>query len=185
MALELYDAIGHGYRALRWPDARIGAAIEDALGDSRRVANVGAGGGSYEPAGRMRVAVEISREIIAQCSPQAAPALRASATALPFADGAVDASLAILTVHHWPDRLRGLREMLRVARDRAVVLTWNPAAPGFCIFGLDIAKLLGFPWSTIESTFSWLAVSLGSSAVRTASCPSVLSRDPGSGPTVA
>jgi SAM-dependent methyltransferase len=42
---------------------------------------------------------------------------------LPFADGAFDAALAILTTHHWTDPLRGLAEMHRVSR-RQVVLTW-------------------------------------------------------------
>jgi hypothetical protein len=31
----------------------------------------------------------------------------------------------VLTVHHWPDRVRGLAELARVARDRVVILTWD------------------------------------------------------------
>jgi hypothetical protein len=57
---ELYDAIGHGYRDLRRPDARIAAAILEGLGDAATIVNVGAGTGSYEPAGRPVVAVEPS-----------------------------------------------------------------------------------------------------------------------------
>jgi hypothetical protein len=37
----------------------------------------------------------------------------------------------VLTVHHWADRARGLAEMARVARDRVVALTWDPASTGF------------------------------------------------------
>jgi SAM-dependent methyltransferase len=50
------------------------------------------------------------------------------AEALPFADGAFDAALAVLTVHHWRDRARGLAEVARVAARRVVLFTWDPAA---------------------------------------------------------
>jgi SAM-dependent methyltransferase len=49
---------------------------------------------------------------------------------LPFRDGAVDSSLAILTVHHWRDQAAGLRELRRIARRRIVVLTWDPDSRG-------------------------------------------------------
>jgi hypothetical protein len=45
----LYDAIGKGYADFRKPDPRIAAAINLALGDARRIVNIGAGAGSYEP----------------------------------------------------------------------------------------------------------------------------------------
>jgi SAM-dependent methyltransferase len=88
------------------------------------VINVGAGAGSYEPADRRVVAVEPSREMIRQRPAAAAPVVQASATALPFRAGAFDAALAVLTVHHWPERAAGLAELRRVARDRVVILTW-------------------------------------------------------------
>ncbi len=37
----------------------------------------------------------------------------------------------MLTVHHWPDRARGLAELGRVARRRIVLVTWDPAFNGF------------------------------------------------------
>ena len=128
---QLYDTIGVGYRALRRPDPRIAAAIVNALGPAASVVNVGAGAGSYEPDDRRVVAVEPSREMIRQRPAGAAPVVQASATALPFRAGAFDATLAVLTVHHWPDRARGLAELRRVARDRVVILTWEPDAAGF------------------------------------------------------
>jgi SAM-dependent methyltransferase len=128
---HLYDRIGVGYRAHRRPDPRIAAAILGALGDARSIVNVGAGAGSYEPPDRAVTAVEPSREMIRQRPPGSARVLQASATALPFADDAFDAALAVLTVHHWPDRARGLAELRRVARQRVVVLTWDPGAAGF------------------------------------------------------
>ena len=59
--------------------------------------------------------------MLAQRPVGAAPAVQATAEALPFADGAFDAAMAILSDHHWPDRAGGLRELRRVARRRAVV----------------------------------------------------------------
>ncbi len=87
---------------------------------------MGAGAGSYEPAGRDVTAVEPSQAMIDQRPPSAAPCVRAAAEALPFADGSFDAALAVMTVHHWDDLDRGLAELRRVARDRVVILTWDP-----------------------------------------------------------
>jgi SAM-dependent methyltransferase len=53
------------------------------------------------------------------------PVAQAVAEWLPFPDSTFDSALAILTVHHWQDPLRGLAEMQRVARLRVVVLTWD------------------------------------------------------------
>lgn len=101
------------------------------LGEARTVANFGAGAGSYEPADRVVVAVEPSPTMIGQRLPGAAPAVRASALSLPFPDASFDAALAVLTVHHWPRRRVGLRELRRIACDRVVILTCDPAGPGF------------------------------------------------------
>jgi SAM-dependent methyltransferase len=90
------------------------------------VVNVGAGTGSYEPADREVTAVEPSQAMIEQRPPSAVPCVRAAAEALPFADGSFDAALAVMTVHHWDDLHRGLAELRRVARDRVVILTWDP-----------------------------------------------------------
>lgn len=92
--------------------------------------NVGAGAGSYEPSDKLVVAVEPSRVMIQQRAQDAAPAVQASAMALPFRDGAFDASLAVLTIHHWPDWQRGIQELRRVARGRVVIVTWDPAHHG-------------------------------------------------------
>lgn len=124
--MDRYDLIGHGYRHQRLPDPRIASAIAAALGDARTVLNVGAGTGSYEPADRRVVAVEPSWEMIQQRPTGAAPAVRAVAETLPFADATFDATLAVLTVHHWSSLGVGLAELRRVSR-RQVVLTWDQA----------------------------------------------------------
>jgi SAM-dependent methyltransferase len=126
----VYDRIGSGYTGTRRPDPRIAAAIGAALGDARTLVNVGAGAGAYEPRDRRVVAVEPSRAMIGQRPTGAAPCIQAVAECLPFRDGAVDASLAVLTIHHWTDQAAGLAELRRVARRRVVVFTWDPVAHG-------------------------------------------------------
>ena len=126
----LYDEIGPGYPATRREDPRIAAAIEEALGDARTVVNVGAGTGNYEPRERDVTAAEPSAAMIAQRPPGAAPCVRAAAEDLPFGDGAFDAAMAVMTIHHWRDVGRGLAELRRVARDSVVVFTWDPALAG-------------------------------------------------------
>ena len=122
--MAVYDRIGVTYAQTRRPDPRIDAAIRAALGGARSVVNVGAGSGSYEPPETV-LAVEPSEVMIAQRPAGLAPAVQATAEAIPLSDGAVDAALAVLTIHHWPDLARGFAEMRRVA-GRVVVLTLGP-----------------------------------------------------------
>jgi SAM-dependent methyltransferase len=125
---HLYDRIGVGYAAVRREDPSIAAALHAALGDARTIVNVGAGTGSYEPRDRDVVAVEPSPAMLSQRPVGAAPAVQATAERLPFADGAFDAAMAILSDHHWPERAAGLRELRRVARRRAIVFQCELAA---------------------------------------------------------
>ncbi len=131
--MAVYDAIGRGYSAFRRPDPRIASAIVAALGDAVSVVNVGAGAGSYEPCDRPVRAVEPSEVMIRQRPPGAAPCLQGTAEALPIETASTDAAMAILSAHHWTDLEGGFREMARVARRLAVLLTWVPPpdAPPF------------------------------------------------------
>jgi SAM-dependent methyltransferase len=99
--------------------------VHAALADARSVVNVGAGAGSYEPAGRDVTAVEPSAAMRAQ---RTTSAIDATAEALPFPDDAFDAALATVTIHQWPDLDRGLRELRRVARGPVVILTFDGEA---------------------------------------------------------
>lgn len=118
-----YDEIGKGYRSKRLPDPRLAAMIHEAIGEAATVLDVGAGSGSYEPSDRSVVAVEPSGVMLAQH--QGSRRVRGVAERLPFGDGAFDAAMAILTVHHWEDLSAGLAELRRVAR-RQVLFTWDP-----------------------------------------------------------
>lgn len=121
-----YETIGTGYARTRREDPRLRARIHAALGDARTVVNVGAGAGSYEPLDRHVIAIEPSDVMAAQRPPGLAPALRGTAGELLLRDRAVDAAMALLTIHHWDDqRERGVRELRRVARGPVVILTFD------------------------------------------------------------
>ena len=128
---QLYDQIGKHYRWFRRPDARLNSRIQKALRGARSVVNVGAGTGSYEPRAGVVLAVEPSLTMIAQRADDAAPVVQAQANDLPFTARSFDAAMAILTIHHWGNWEQGLAELQRVSRERVVILTWDPEAPGF------------------------------------------------------
>jgi SAM-dependent methyltransferase len=125
MAAEMrYDTIGVGYTATRRTEPRIAARIWAALGNANTIVNVGAGTGSYEPPDRDMTAVEPSAVMRAQRPAGAARCVAATADSLPFRDQSFDAAMAVLSDHHWPDPIAGLREMRRVAR-RVVVFNFD------------------------------------------------------------
>lgn len=138
-----YDTIGVDYANLRKPDPRIAAQIHAALGDAKTVVNVGAGAGAYEPTDRAVTAVEPSQTMIDQRPADYGHAIQGVAEDLPFADNSFDAAMASLTIHHWSDQSRGLREMRRVARGPVVVFTFDPAPQDFWLFNYfpDLATL--------------------------------------------
>jgi SAM-dependent methyltransferase len=154
----IYDRIGLRYAQRRRPDPRIAARLHQALGDARKVVNVGAGSGSYEPANRHVVAVEPSEVMIKQRPRDAAPVVRAVAEALPFENDQFDAALAVLTVHHWTDSKRGLAELRRVAR-RQVIFTWDPTHLARFWFTRDYlpeAVALDAGFTTLQATVALL-----------------------------
>ncbi len=124
-----YDQEGHNYSHYRRTDERVAAYVHKALGDSKTVLNVGAGGGSYEPADRYVISVEPSSTMRAQrAANNKLPAIIGKADTLPFDDNAFDASMAIATIHHWPEIDKGLKEMRRVTKGPVVVMTFDPDA---------------------------------------------------------
>ncbi len=119
-----YDLLAEKYKKHRRPDPRIASSIWAHLNGARRVLNVGAGIGSYEPGGCEVVAVEPSDEMISLRSESTATLVRGHAEELPFRTCRFDAAMAVLTIHHWSDIQKGLREIIRVTRGKIVLLTW-------------------------------------------------------------
>ena len=117
-----YDEIGRTYSRTRRADPRIAAQVAAALGDAETVLNVGAGSGNYEPGDRRVVGLEPSMTMIRQRPAGAAPAVQGVAEQLPFPDGAFDAVMGTLTLHHWTDLAAGLAEARRVSRRQAFLL---------------------------------------------------------------
>jgi SAM-dependent methyltransferase len=129
-----YDTIGQGYRNYRLPDVRIAKLLDEALNGASTVLNIGAGAGSYEPVDRPVVALEPSWVMLAQRAAGQAPAVQGVVESLPFADDTFAACLGVLTLHHWRDKAQGLREAVRVARERVVLLSWVGYINRFWLF---------------------------------------------------
>lgn len=129
-----YESHGAGYSFVRRTDPRIADLILGALGSSKRIINVGAGAGSYEPLDRQVIAVEPSAQMRSQRPRHLAAAIDASAEKLPFDDGAFDAAMATITIHQWGDISAGLQELRRVTKGVIVLLTFAPErVPDFWI----------------------------------------------------
>ncbi|WP_159943565.1 MULTISPECIES: class I SAM-dependent methyltransferase [unclassified Nocardiopsis] len=122
-----YGVIARRYSDYRRPDPRIAAAIHAALGDARRILNIGAGTGSYEPLDREVTAVEPSSSMRAKRPDTLSAAVDATAESLPFPDGSFDAAMTTFSVHQWRDLAAGLAEARRVTTGPVAVLTCDPA----------------------------------------------------------
>jgi SAM-dependent methyltransferase len=122
-----YNKSGQKYSGHRQTDPRIAEYVFKGLADAKTILNVGAGPGSYEPANKYVVAVEPSIIMRAQRIQNGKiPAINAKADNLPFDDNSFDASMAMITVHHWPDMNKGLKELRRVAKKQVLIMTFDP-----------------------------------------------------------
>jgi SAM-dependent methyltransferase len=124
-----YDTLGQQYSGYRQTDSRIAEYVTMALADAKTILNVGAGAGSYEPADKYVVAVEPSVMMRAQrIKNNKVPAVNAKADDLPFDENSFDAAMAMVTVHHWPNIAKGLRELRRVTKGPIIIMTFDPDA---------------------------------------------------------
>ena len=65
--------------------------------------------------------------------------------------------MAILTIHHWPDKEAGLREMRRVTRGRIVLLTFDPShRPWLTDYLPELAALDEAQMPTMSDYERWL-----------------------------
>jgi SAM-dependent methyltransferase len=130
---DWYNEIGKGYADLRIPDSRIAKLIHAALGNIDTVANIGAGTGSYEPPIRDVLAIEPSILMLNQYK-GTGKRIQGTAESIPLGTDSVDATMAILTLHHWENWRKGIAEMFRVSRNAAVLLTHKPDLDDFWLF---------------------------------------------------
>ena len=121
---QIYETIGVGYSVGRRPDPRWQQVINSVIGDAKRVINIGAGTGSYEPKGRALIAVEPSELMVGQRPRSAASVVMASAENVPIVSGWADLAMTLLSLHHWTDWRAGISEMRRLA-PRRLVLTYD------------------------------------------------------------
>jgi SAM-dependent methyltransferase len=154
----LYDSIGRKYRNYRHPDLRIGDEISKWLPDEGPIINIGAGAGSYEPVDRKVVAVEPSSVMIDQRPRNSTPVIQACAEALPLKDNSFECAMAILTIHHWSDMERGLKEAVRVSGGKVVLLTWIGFVNHFWLLDylpeMKVVDESMFP--SIDQLYAWL-----------------------------
>lgn len=127
----IYDRIGINYSGTRQADPRISAQISSKLKGAKRIINIGAGTGSYEPDDMDLVAVEPSSEMIAQRSSKAHPVVKGFAEKLPFEKNSFSHAMTVLSMHHWENKDQAFREINRVVSERFVAVTWNPEAEPF------------------------------------------------------
>lgn len=124
-----YDKLGQKYSGHRQTEPKIAEYVNRALGNAKTVFNVGAGAGSYEPTDRYVVAVEPSVVMRQQrLANNKIPAINAKGDNLPFDDNSFDATMAMLTIHHWPDMDKGLKELRRVTKGQVIIMTFDPNA---------------------------------------------------------
>jgi SAM-dependent methyltransferase len=164
----VYDTIGQTYSQTRRPDPRIRDAIWAALGNAKSVVNVGAGTGSYEPPQTL-LAVEPSMVMIAQRSPELAPAAVTTAARIPLPDKSVDAALASLTIHHWTDREACFAELRRVAK-RIVVFTWDQELTD-TLWLTDYVPAIIETDARVAVPIDWICEQLGTTDVRPVPVP--------------
>jgi len=123
-----YDLNGVDYSRVRKTDPQIFNQVLNALGDSKYILNMGAGSGSYEPLDRYVISIEPSYRMRSQRPKNIPPAIMGSSDFIPFDDQTFDASMAMVTIHHWADLHKGLRELRRVTRNQILILTFDPDA---------------------------------------------------------
>ena len=126
-----YDKFAKQYGSFRRPDEQIAGKISKHLEGAKRIINIGAGTGAYEPKNCDVVAIEPSQEMIAKRKEATATVIQGYAEDLPFDDNEFDVAMGILTIHHWADIPKGLSEMKRVAKRKIVLLTWIDDSPRY------------------------------------------------------
>jgi SAM-dependent methyltransferase len=127
----IYDDIGNNYSVTRGTDPKIAEQLYSELQGATRIVNIGAGTGSYEPENMDVVAVEPSAVMISQRKAGSHRVEQAFAEKLPFENSSFSHAMTVLSMHHWQDRARAFNEINRVATEKFVAITWDPASEPF------------------------------------------------------
>ncbi len=133
--MSLYNTIGKGYAASRPADARIVAALKDALAlpSGATLLDVGAGTGKYARAladlGYSVIAVEPSAVMRAQGSSHTLVRwIEAKAESIPLPSGSAQGAFIVLALHHFQDRVAAFSEILRIiGAGPFVIFTFEPS----------------------------------------------------------
>ncbi len=131
MAKPIYDKIGVNYATQRQTDPRLLEQITTKLKGAKRILNIGAGAGSYEPPNMDLIAIEPSLEMINQRANDAYPVIQGFAEELPFEDDSFSHVMTILSMHHWTNKPKAFNEINRVAKEVFIAVSWNPDAEPF------------------------------------------------------
>lgn len=114
------------------------AQLQAVVADGGSVLEVGCGGGQFahrlvnQQCGISVTGIDLSAEQIARAAKRSRTLPRedgerlhfqtGSALDIPFADASFDAVVSIASIKHWPDPDKGVREMVRVLKDRGALL---------------------------------------------------------------
>jgi SAM-dependent methyltransferase len=126
-----YDQFGKNYSEIRQEDPSIAQLVYGELADCHTILNVGAGAGSYEPKDKYVLALEPSAEMRKQRNTKGKmPAIIGISDAIPFDNDSFDASMSILSIHHWGNLEKGLSELKRVSKRKILIMTFDPEKLG-------------------------------------------------------
>ena len=127
--MVLYNSIGKGYNYSRKPDKRIVQYLINLLDlpSGSVIADIGAGTGNYSNSiaekGYQVIAIEPSATMQAQAVYHPSVCwLSANAEKIPLPDNHVDGAIIILALHHFSDRLSGIREIKRIVGNGKIVI---------------------------------------------------------------
>lgn len=100
------------YSSYRQTDERMAEYVYKELANANMILSFGSETGSYEPTDKYVVAVEPSTTMRQQMlDKNKVPAINAKAYNLPFDSNSFDASMPMITVNHWHDMDKGLKEL--------------------------------------------------------------------------
>jgi ubiquinone/menaquinone biosynthesis C-methylase UbiE len=133
MSNAIYNTIGKGYNNTRRADPYIAGRMLALLQPSPngRYLDVGCGTANYThymaQAGFTFYGIDPSDTMldIAHIKEIGGTFTKATAESIPFDDAFFDGTTAMLTLHHWPDKLKGIREVHRVLKPGSKIVFFS------------------------------------------------------------